>query len=58
MCTKPVGAKSDEGMYNWTRQILQDQITFTSRRTSADVAAEIQLNSTRQGQSNPSGVAP
>jgi hypothetical protein len=58
MCTKPVGAKSDEGMYNWTRQILQDQITFTSRRTSADVAAEIQRNSTRQGQSNPSGVAP
>jgi hypothetical protein len=58
MCTKPFGAKSDEGMYSWTRQILQDQITFTSRRIGADVMAEIQRNSTRQGRSNPSGVAP
>jgi hypothetical protein len=57
MCTKPVGAKPDEGMYNWTRQILQDQITFTSRRIGADVAAEIQRNSNRQGRPNPSGVA-
>jgi hypothetical protein len=58
MCTKPIGAKSTEGMYNWTRQILQDQITFTSRRIGADVAAEIQRNSNRQGRPNPSGVAP
>ena len=31
MCTKPAGAKSDEGMYNWTPSILQDQIAVTLR---------------------------
>ena len=46
MCTKPVGAKSLDGMYSWTQQILHDQITVTSRRISADAAAEIQRNST------------
>jgi len=40
MCTKPIGAKSAEGMYSWTRQILQDQITFTSRKAGADATAE------------------
>lgn len=39
MCTKPSGAKRAEGMYSWTRQILQDQITFTSRKAAADAAA-------------------
>jgi len=34
MCTKPEGARPSEGMYGWTYQILQDQVTFTSR--SAD----------------------
>jgi hypothetical protein len=40
MCTKPIGAKSAEGMYSWTRQILQDQIAFTLRRARADATAE------------------
>ena len=31
MCTKPVGAKSQDGMYGWTPQILQDQISVTTR---------------------------
>ncbi len=31
MCTKPAGAKSLEGMYSWTSQILQDQINLTTR---------------------------
>ncbi len=35
MCTKPVGAKPAEGMYSWTRPILQDQILLTSRRTGS-----------------------
>ncbi len=39
MCTKPTGAKPAEGMYSWTRQILQDQIVFTSRKAAADAAA-------------------
>jgi hypothetical protein len=39
MCTKPNGAKPVEGMYSWTRQILQDQIGFTSRKAAADAAA-------------------
>ena len=39
MCTKPSGAKTAEGMYSWTRQVLQDQITFVSRKAAADAAA-------------------
>jgi hypothetical protein len=40
MCTKPIGAKPAEGMYSWTRQILEDQITLTFRKAAADAAAE------------------
>jgi hypothetical protein len=40
MCTKPVGAKSAEGMYSWTRQVLQDQIAITSRSAHTDAIAE------------------
>ncbi len=32
MCTKPVGSKRDEGMYSWTREILQNQIVTTLRQ--------------------------
>ena len=31
MCTKPVEAKRDEGMYSWTWEILQNQIATTLR---------------------------
>lgn len=31
MCTKPVGARPDDGMYSWTTSILRDQITLTLR---------------------------
>jgi len=31
MCTKPVAAKRDEGMYSWTWEILQSQIIMTLR---------------------------
>ena len=31
MCTKPIGAKGDEGMYNWTPAILQNQIAIALR---------------------------
>jgi hypothetical protein len=44
MCTKPSGAKPAEGMYSWTRQILQHQITFTSRKNAADAAIAIVRN--------------
>jgi hypothetical protein len=37
MCAKPVGAKPADGMYSWTRQILQDQIKLTSRTADTDV---------------------
>ena len=39
MCTKPAGAKSLEGMYKWTSQILQDQITLMTRKAHWDTAA-------------------
>jgi hypothetical protein len=38
MCTKPIGARNAEGMYNWTPAILQDQIAIGLRsRTRAQV---------------------
>ena len=40
MCKKPIGAKPSEGMYSWTRQILQDHIALTSRKAQADAVAE------------------
>ena len=40
MCTKPVGAKSAEGMYNWTREILEDQVAIALRRAHALSPAE------------------
>ena len=37
LCTKPIGAKATEGMYKWTREILEDQIAIALRRArSAD----------------------
>jgi hypothetical protein len=39
MCTKPVGAKSAEGMYSWTKQILDDQIAYTIRKARSDATA-------------------
>jgi hypothetical protein len=49
MCTKPVGAKSAEGMYSWTRQIVQDQITLASRKAGADATVETARHATRNG---------
>ena len=40
MCTKPLGAKTAEGMYIWSQQVLQDQIAITSRSTRTDEIAE------------------
>ena len=40
MCTKPVGAKSAEGMYIWSPQVLQDQIAIATRSTHTDAVAE------------------
>lgn len=39
MCTKPSAAKSAEGMYSWTSQILRDQITLTIRNARWDARA-------------------
>ena len=33
MCTKPSGAKSSDGIYKWTAEILRDQIATTLRRS-------------------------
>jgi hypothetical protein len=49
MCTKPIGAKPAEGMYSWTREILQDQITLTCRKARADAMAATVRNTTRKG---------
>lgn len=48
MCTKPIGAKPAEGMYSWTRQVLQDQIDFALRKARSDAAAVSVRNATRR----------
>ena len=48
MCTKPIGAKASEGMYGWTRQVLQNQFTLVSRKADADAAAESVRHATRK----------
>jgi hypothetical protein len=48
MCTKPTGAKTGEGMYSWTRQILQDQIALTSRKAAAAAATATELDAHRK----------
>ena len=40
MCKKPIGAKSAEGMYSWTREILEDQVAIALRRARALSPAE------------------
>jgi hypothetical protein len=40
MCTKPIGAKPNEGMYSWTRQFLHDQIASNLANRSRDLEAK------------------
>jgi hypothetical protein len=49
MCTQPIGAKPAEGMYSWTRQTLQDQITLALRKARADATTETVHDATRKG---------
>jgi hypothetical protein len=58
MCTKPIGATSGEGMYGWTRQIVQDQIALALRNARADATAGTLRNAARNGRSSPSDVVP
>jgi hypothetical protein len=58
MCTKPVGSKNAEGMYSWTRQILQEQIAFTVRKSVSDAAANAMREARLKGRSNPPSTAP
>ena len=46
-CTKPVGAKSSEGMYNWTREILEDQVAIAFRRARAKAPTSPQVSTDR-----------
>jgi hypothetical protein len=42
MCTKPISAKNDDGIYSWTPQILADQLVVTMRRGNwADAAVSM-----------------
>ena len=40
MCTKPIGAKAADGIYSWTRQIVEDRIAFNLRNARADARAQ------------------
>jgi hypothetical protein len=48
MCTKPIGAKPAEGMYNWTREILADQVAIALRRSRAVATADPPRDRARQ----------
>lgn len=48
MCKKPVGARSADGMYSWTREILQDQVSCGLRRSRALAASERTRGSARE----------
>ena len=48
MCTKPLGAKAAEGMFSWTRQIVQDQIALALRK-AAEATAETVRAAARKG---------
>ena len=49
-CTKPVGAKSLEGMYKWTREILEDQVAIALRRARSQPPTPVVSASTDRGQ--------
>jgi hypothetical protein len=49
MCTKPIGAKPAEGIYSWTSQVLQSQMTLTVRSARADAIAEAAGHAARKG---------
>ena len=55
MCTKPSGVKPSDGMYSWTRQILQDQIALNLRNARADAKAETLRNATRKSSTTGRG---
>ena len=40
MCTKPEGALPGEGMYSWTREILESQINIAIRSATPRVIPE------------------
>jgi len=50
MCTKPIGAKGDEGMYNWTPTNLQNQIAIALRSRTRVLETRSLLSSTRIAQ--------
>lgn len=39
MCTKPIGARSDEGMYKWTREIVENQVAIALRQPRVPATA-------------------
>jgi hypothetical protein len=50
MCTKPIGAKSAEGMYSWTPEILQERLAYLHRR---DTLAGTASGESPKGSSRP-----
>jgi len=40
MCTKPSSALTADGMYSWTREVLESQISMTMRRAAPLVVPE------------------
>lgn len=49
MCTKPSAAKSADGMYSWTPQIVRDQLELVLRKQTAAASARALRNATRKG---------
>jgi hypothetical protein len=56
MCTKPMGAKTAEGMYSWTPQFLHDQISANLRTAGTVKAAQVLRDVGRGGRTHPGAV--
>lgn len=50
MCTKPDGAKSVDGMYSWTQQLVHDQLALSIRKEGAAAKAKALRDATRKSQ--------
>ncbi len=57
LCTKPVGAKSLDGMYNWTREILEDQVAIALRRARTRAPTDAHGAPIADGQSGKAHAA-
>jgi len=58
MCTKPVGAEPNEGMFSWTPQLLHDRIAFNLRRALSEASDQRLRRAKRSPGAGPPSAPP